>query len=195
MSTIVAVRKNGCVCIAADTLTSFGDVKQSSDYELSHDKIFEYDGNYIGIVGSAAHDAVVRSLLCENGADAYDFSSRMAIFESFRSIHPLLKEHYYLNPKEDDDSPYESSRIDALIVNRHGMFSVFSLREVFEYSRFWAIGAGAEFALGAMFAAYGHSGDAAEIADAGVRAAAEFDSSSALPMTMYSVALDADDPA
>lgn len=195
MSTIVAVRKNGCVCIAADTLTSFGDVKQSSDYELSHDKIFEYDGNYIGIVGSAAHDAVVRSLLWDNGADAYDFSSRMAIFESFRRIHPLLKEHYYLNPKEDDDSPYESSRIDALIVNRHGMFSVFSLREVFEYSRFWAIGAGAEFALGAMFAAYGHFGEAAEIADAGVRAAAEFDSSSALPLTMYSVALDAEDPA
>ncbi len=194
MSTIVAVRKNGCVCIAADTLTSFGDVKQSSDYELSHDKIFEYNGNYIGIVGSAAHDAVVRSLLWDNGAD-YDFSSRMAIFESFRKIHPLLKEHYYLNPKEDDDSPYESSRIDALIINRHGMFSVFSLREVFEYSRFWAIGAGAEFALGAMFAVHGHFNEAEEIARAGVCAAAEFDNSSALPLTIYSAALDKNSPA
>ena len=188
MSTIVVVRKGDCACIAADTLTSFGDVKQSSAYELSHDKIFEHAGSHVGLVGSAAHDAVVRSLLADAGGD-YDFSSRMAIFESFRRIHPLLKERYYLNPKEDDDAPYESSRIDALIANRHGVFSVFSLREVFEYSKFWAIGAGSEFALGAMFGVYDRCDEAEEIARVGVAAAAEFDNASALPMTLYSVGL------
>ena len=193
MSTIVVVRKGARACIAADTLTSFGDVKQSSAYALSHDKIFEHAGNYVGLVGSAAHDAVVRSLLADAGEE-YDFRSRMAIFESFRRIHPLLKEHYYLNPKEDDDTPYESSRIDALIANRHGVFSVFSLREVFEYSRFWAIGAGSDFALGAMFGVYDRCDDACEIARVGVAAATEFDNASALPMTLYPVDL-APDPA
>ena len=157
---------------------------------MSHDKIFEHAGSHVGLVGSAAHDAVVRSLLADAGGD-YDFSSRMAIFESFRRIHPLLKERYYLNPKEDDDAPYESSRIDALIANRHGVFSVFSLREVFEYSKFWAIGAGSEFALGAMFGVYDRCDEAAEIARVGVAAAAEFDNASALPMTLYSVGLAA----
>lgn len=187
MSTIVAVRKGNLACIAADSLTSFGETMQSSVYESSFDKIHHFEDNYLGIVGSAAHHIVMESLLSDQTNHRFD--SRMAIFETFRYLHPVLKEKYYLNPKDEDEDPYESSRIDALLVNPHGVFGVYSLREVFEYSRFWAIGSGADFALGAMYAVYEQLEGAEAIARVGIEAGAEFNSATALPMTVYTVEL------
>ena len=78
-------------------------------------------------------------------------ASRAEIFETFRLLHPLLKERFFLNTKEHDSDPYESSQISILIANPHGVFAVESYREVFEFERFWAIGSGRRYALGAMY--------------------------------------------
>jgi ATP-dependent protease HslVU (ClpYQ) peptidase subunit len=66
----------------------------------------------------------------------------------------VLKEEAFLNPKEEDDDPYESSQMTVMIANPSGIFAVYSMREVFEFDRFWAIGSGRSFALGAMYAQY-----------------------------------------
>ena len=190
MSTIVAVAKQNRICIAADSLTSFGDTRQPAEFVTDYDKILPVGQEcYIGIVGSAAHHLVMHNLF-ERHADKVDFSDRFSIFESMRVIHPILKDDYFLNSKDDDDDSYESSRVDALIVNRSGIFGLYSLREVDQYSRFWAVGSGAEFALGAMKVAYELFDDAEAIARAGIEAGACFDSGSALPMTCYSVESD-----
>lgn len=190
MSTIVAVIKNQVASIAADSLTSFGDTKQAAEFVTDYDKIIPFAGdNYIGIVGSAAHHLVMQNLLQQH-ADKVDFSSRLTIFESMRQLHPILKDEYFLNSKDEDDDSYESSRVDALIMNRNGIFGLYSLREVEQYTRFWAVGSGADFALGAMQVAYDHHHDAAQIARIGIEAGACFDSSSALPLTQYSLELD-----
>jgi ATP-dependent protease HslVU (ClpYQ) peptidase subunit len=63
------------------------------------------------------------------------------------------------------------------------------MREVFEYTRFWAVGSGREFALGAMHAQYPRLRSAEAIARAGIEAGAAFDRNSGLPMTLYTVAL------
>ena len=187
MSTIVAVVKNNTACIAADSLTSFGDTRQPAEFVTDYDKILPVaQQGYIGIVGSAAHHLVMRDLL-ERHADKIDFSSRFGIFESMRELHPILKEEYYLNSKDEEDDTYESSRVDALIANSNGIFGLYSLREVDQYSRFWAVGSGAEFALGAMRVAYDLLDDAEAVARAGIEAGACFDTSSALPMTCYSL--------
>ncbi|MEA3413499.1 MAG: MFS transporter [Pseudomonadota bacterium] len=189
MSTVVAVRKGAKASIAADTLTTFGDTRLASHYEMAHDKIHRFGGSYMGMVGSAAHHIVMENLL--GGAQATPrFGSRLEIFETVLALHPTLKEKYFLNPKDEDDDPYESSRMDALIVNPLGVFAVYSMREVFEYSRFWAIGSGAEFALGAMHALYDRLDDPEAIAGAGVEAGAEFNNATSLPMTRYTVTLD-----
>ena len=189
MSTIVAVVKNNQACIAADSLTSFGDTRQAADFVSDYEKIIAFaDSNYIGIVGSAAHHLVMQNLL-QKHADKVDFSDRFHIFESMRQLHPILKEEYFLNSKDEDDDSYESSRVDALIMNRSGIFGLYSLREVDQYTRFWAVGSGAEFALGAMHVAWDLLEDAAAIACAGIEAGSCFDNSSALPMTSYSVEL------
>ena len=126
MSTIVAVLKNNVACIAADSLTSFGDTRQPADYVTDYDKILPFAGNnYIGIVGSAAHHLVMQNLLHKH-ADKIDFSDRFSIFESMRLVHPILKEEYFLNSKDDDDDSYESSRVDALIINPAGIFGLYS---------------------------------------------------------------------
>ena len=185
MTTLVAVRKHDQIAIAADSLTTFGDVRLDSNHDRSFDKIVSYRGNYIGLCGSAAHQLVFESLLRSN-AD-YDFSSRVGIFETLRRLHPILKDQHFLNPKEEEDDPYESTQITALVANEHGIFGVYSMREVFEYTRFWAVGSGKEVALGAMFALYPRLRTAEAVAKAGIEAGAAFDRNSSLPMTLYTL--------
>lgn len=188
MSTIVAVKKNNQLCIAADSLTTFGETKLSARHDLAHDKIIHHADSYIGIVGSAANQMVLEAALGKIKIDA-DFSSRQAIFDTFNKVHPVLKKSFFLNPKDEEDDAYESSHIDALIINPAGIFGVFSLREVFEYSQFWSIGAGADFALGAMHVLYDRLDTAEAIARAGIEAGAEFNNATGLPMTLYSIDL------
>lgn len=192
MSTVVVVKKAGQVCIAADSLTSFGDLKLNSVYDAAHDKVLRKDDNYLGIVGSAAHQLVLESVFASKKISEevdIDLSSRLSIFETFRAMHPILKERYFLNAKDEDDDPYESTQIDALIANPSGIFGVHSLREVTEYNKFWAIGSGAEYALGAMFAVYDNVTSAEEVAHAGVAAGAEFNNASSMPLSSYVVDL------
>jgi len=185
MTTLVAVRKHDEITIAADSLTTFGDVRLASDYDRSPDKILKHGSTYIGLCGSAAHHLVFESLLAAH--PEYDFSSRLAIFETLRKIHPVLKEQHFLNPKEEEDDPYESTQITALVANENGIFGVYSMREVFEYARFWAAGSGKEVALGAMYAVYEGARSAEAVARTGVEAGAVFDRNSALPMTLYNL--------
>lgn len=187
MSTIVVVRKNGQACIAADTLTSFGETRYGATYKSEADKIMQVGDTYIGLIGSPAHRQVLESVF---GADpaALRAGNRKEIFESFRALHPVLKEKYFLNPQEEKE-PYESIQLDLLLANPHGIFYLSTLRDVYEFSRFWAIGSGGDFALGALHALYDSALDARQIAEAAVRAACEFDNASAMPLTSGVVTL------
>ena len=185
MTTLVAVKKNGMAAIAADSLTTFGDTRLGRQYKGEHDKILEINGSFIGLCGSSAHPLVISSLLPK--LEDARLGSRMEVYETFRRLHPILKEQGYLNPKEDEDDPYESSQITALIVNNTGIYGVYSYREVFDYDRFWGIGSGRNFALGAMFAAYDRCKTAADVAKIGVEAGAEFDTATQGPIVLHTV--------
>ncbi len=187
MTTLVAVKKNGMAAIAADSLTTFGDTRLGRQYKGEHDKILEINGSFIGLCGSSAHPLVISSLLPK--LEDARLGSRMEVYETFRRLHPILKEQGYLNPKEDEDDPYESSQITALIVNNTGIYGVYSYREVFDYDRFWGIGSGRNFALGAMFAAYDRCRTAADVAKLGVEAGAEFDTATQGPIVLHTVKL------
>ncbi|MEY3202479.1 MAG: hypothetical protein RIR70_2029 [Pseudomonadota bacterium] len=190
MTTIAVVRKNGVAAIAAESLTTFGDTRLGASYKAEHDKILHLHDSYIGVCGSSAHHLVLGSALAK--LDDVRLGSRQEVFDTFRRLHPILKEHAYLNPKEDDDDPYESSQITALIVNQSGIYGVYSYREVFAFDRYWAIGSGRSFALGAMFAAYDKSKSAADIARIGVEAGIEFDTASSGPIVIHTIKLAKD---
>ena len=189
MTTLVVVRKGDSVAIAADSLTTFGDTRLAAEHDRTYDKIVRHRDTYIGLCGSAAHQLVFESLLAKHAE--LDFSTKSAIFETFRKLHPILKEQHFLNPKEEEDDPYESTQVTALIANTRGIFGVYSMREVFEYTQFWAAGSGREFALGAMQALYPRLKSPEAVAKAGVEAGAMFDKNSALPMTLYTLTLQA----
>ncbi|SFN71899.1 ATP-dependent protease HslVU (ClpYQ), peptidase subunit [Formivibrio citricus] len=189
MTTVVVVRKGDEVAIAADSQSTFGDTKMSARDDGAWDKIFGACGGYFSISGSAAHDLVLQAALGK--VKKLDFSSRAAIFDSFRRLHPKLKEDFFLKTEEDEDDPYESSQMTVLLANSSGIYGVYSLREVYEYKRFWAIGSGSDFAIGAMQAVYDNPAFSAEdIARIGVEVGCAFDVSSSLPMTCYSMQLE-----
>lgn len=186
MTTCVVVRKNREIAIASDSLVTFGDTRLSDAYELN-DKIFKIGESCITVAGTTAHFPVMRKLMNDLGTDC-KLGTRDEVFDTFSKVHHILKESYFLNTKEDEDDPYESSQITALIANPCGIFGVYSYREVFSFERFWGIGSGRHFALGAMYAVYDRLGSAREIAEIGVQAGAEFDKSSSAPVRIHSFA-------
>jgi ATP-dependent HslUV protease, peptidase subunit HslV len=188
MTTIVVVKKDGMAVMAGDTLTTFGSTRLASEHDAVPEKILKHGDTYFGIAGSAAHQLVLEHLLKKH--PEFKFHGRDDIYESFRKIHPILKEEAYLNTKEEDDDPYESSQLTSLIINSSGIFGVYSMREVFEFDRFWSIGSGRDFALGAMYATFKGRKTAEDIAKLGVLAGAEYDTGTGLPMNLVSVKLN-----
>jgi ATP-dependent HslUV protease, peptidase subunit HslV len=190
MTTIVVVKKGAEIAIASDALVTFGETRLPHGYEMN-EKIFKVRDSYIGLAGSTAHFSVFAQALTHLG-DEVQLNSRQEIFNTFQRLHPVLKERFFLNPKEEDSDPYESSQITALIANASGIYGVYSYREVFSFDRFWGIGSGRSFALGAMYAAYERTASARRVAEIGVKAGAEFDKSSALPARVFSIDLGAE---
>ena len=187
MTTIVVVRKGDTAVIAADTLTTFGTTRLAPAYDRHPQKITQYGDSFIGVAGSAAHQLVLENVLARTSN--LDFRGKGAIYESFRRLHPVLKDEAFLNPKEEEDDPYESTQVMALIANSNGIFGVYSMREVFEYTQFWSIGTGREFALGAMHSLFSRLPTAAAVAEAGIDAGATFDKNSGLPLTLFTIKL------
>jgi ATP-dependent protease HslVU (ClpYQ) peptidase subunit len=187
MTTIVVVKKDGQAVIAGDTLTTFGSTRLASTHDAAPEKLLKHNDTYFGIAGSAAHQLVLETLLKKH--PEFSFNSREQIYESFRKIHPILKEEAFLNPKEEEDDPYESSQLTALVCNATGIYGVYSMREVFEFDNFWAIGSGRDFALGAMFAVWNSKQSAEQIARLGVMAGAEYDTGTGLPMNVEVIKL------
>jgi ATP-dependent HslUV protease subunit HslV len=188
MTTICVARKNGQVAIAADALVTFGDTRLAHGYE-ANDKVFRIGDSWVGMAGTTAHFPVLRKALGGLPPDELKLHSRDEVFDTFLKLHPKLKEHFFLNTKEEDADPYESSQFTVLIANVSGIFGVYSYREVFEFDRFWAIGSGRAFALGAMYATWDKAKTAREVADAGVRAGCEFDKNSAGPIKAHTMKL------
>jgi len=190
MTTIAVARKGGQVAIAADALVTFGDTRLAHGYE-ANDKVFRIGDSWVGMAGTTAHFPVLRKALGSLPADELKLHSRDEVFDTFLKLHPKLKEQFFLNTKEEDADPYESSQFTVLIANACGIFGVYSYREVFEFDRFWAIGSGRAFALGAMYATFDKAKTAREVVECGVRAGCEFDKNSAGPIKAHTLKLRA----
>ena len=192
MTTVVVVKKAGQVAIAADTLVTFGDTRLSHRYE-PNSKLFEVDTptgpSYVGVAGTVAHFPVLRKAMTALPKDQLKLGSKDDVFDTFTRLHPLLKETFFLQTKEDDNDPYESSQFSVLIANASGIYGLYSYREVFEFNEFWGIGSGRGFALGAMHATWDRAKTARELATIGVQAGCEFDKNSAGPIEVFTLKL------
>ena len=190
MTTVVVVKKAGQVAIAADTMVTFGDTRLGHRYE-PNSKLFKVDAvggaSYVGIAGTVAHFPVLRKAMMALPKEQLKLGSKDEVFDTFTKLHPLLKESFFLQTKEEDNDPYESSQFSVLIANASGIYGLYSYREVFEFNQFWGIGSGRSFALGAMYASWDKAKTAREVASMGIHAGCEFDKNSGGPVELFTV--------
>ncbi len=194
MSTVTIVRKNNQIAICADSLTKYGSEKNSAKYIVNHQKIIKINDSFLAITGPQSGHIALKDYFnkeLQNKDHAVDFSSIEAIFQTWLKLHQSLKEDYHLNPdKNEEEAQFESCAMDILIANQHGAFGVSAFRDIQEFTKFYAYGNGNEYALGAMFTKFDDPNlTAADIAQIGVTAAAEFNDTTGLPLECHVVTL------
>lgn len=189
MTTIVVVRKGKEAAIAADTLTTYGNQLESARYIKNNKKIVRYRDNYFALTGWSASQTVLEDFLLKS-VEEIPFRNEKEIFNSYMLIHKDLKDKYFLKADKRDSDAFETSRANMLLANPSGIYALSEYRYVKELAKFYAYGSGSDYALGAMYVAYDDKSKSAEdIARIGIKAGAEFDDSTGLPMTCYKVKL------
>ncbi len=191
MTTIVVVRKDRGVAIAADTMTKWGSGKETAEYIANHGKLLQVGDSWLGLTGNATFKTILADYFARPKVKPR-FDTPLAIFRTWQALHAVLKNDYHLLPGGHDDEALESTRFDALIANRHGIFGVVAHRTVQEFTRYYAFGSGSNYAMGALHALHGsRSLDAETLARRAVAAAAEFDDATGLPIDSHGITLQA----
>ena len=189
MTTLVVVRKGQHVCIAADTLATFADMKEPAAHVVNHDKIIQVGDAYLGGPGQGGIEQVLRSYFGRRRVKS-DFTSPLGIFETLRDMHPVLKEDYFLVAEDEpDEAQFEGGMPPLVFASPHGIFRSCAERSVVELTQFDAVGSGRDYALGAMAAVYDDLETAEAIAARGIEIAARFDLGTGMPLTKYTVEL------
>lgn len=189
MTTIAVVRKGGVAAIAADTLTKWGPAKESATYVVNHTKILRVGESLVGITGNATFKHIVQDYF--SGFDVPPRLDSVAeIFRVWNRLHGDFKDRYFLQGEEDKEDAIESTRLDVLIANAHGIFGVSGQRTVQEFSRFYAYGSGSDYALGALYSTYGRDDlDAEAVARHAIETAIEFDDGTGAPIESFTIPL------
>ena len=186
MTTTAVVKKNGVIAIAADTLTKWGSGKESAEYIVNHSKLIRVGESLIAVSGNATFKHILDDYFASEERQATPLRTVQEIFTAWQQMHKVLKEEYFVRPEESQDDALESSRMDVLIANPHGIFGVSGMRTVQEFAKFYSYGSGTDYALGALYASYDRPElDAEALAKLAINAAAEFDDSTEAPIECH----------
>ncbi len=188
MTTIVVTRKGQTACIGADSLAKYGSTLEHAGLIRNHEKLVNVGDAWLGPTGPASAQLLLHSYFSD-GEHLQDFHSAQGIFETLVELQGVLKDDYFLNPKEDERDPFDSMQMELLIASPAGIFGAYPLRSVQEFSCYYAFGSGAEYALGAMYTGFEAAPDARSAALLGLQAAAELDDSTAAPFSLREVEL------
>lgn len=188
MTTVVVTKKSGFVCIAADTLATYGDMRESADLIENSDKLVQIGDAWVAPTGPASAQLVLKHYIAgyEELPVLEDIDS---IFEFLNTFQRALRDDYFVQGKEDSTDDFESMRMELIIASPGGVFGAYPQRSVQEYSKFYAFGSGAEYAMGAMNAAWETAVSAEELARIGIETSAKFDVGTGLPLTLRTIPL------
>ena len=174
MSIAVAVKKGREIVIAADTQDSFGANKVSFD-NYSSRKIVKVGASCIATTGWGLYEDILEHYLASG--DEVILDTKAQIFAFFMQFWKELHERYNFvkdQSDEEDASPFGDLDSTFLIANPNGIFYVSSNMSVTKFEKYFAIGSGANFSLGTMFAMYDLNFTAEEIARKSVESAMVF---------------------
>jgi ATP-dependent protease HslVU (ClpYQ) peptidase subunit len=175
MSIAVAVQKDQRIVIAADTQDNFGANKVSFD-NYNSKKIISFGNSHIASTGWGLYEDIFTDYLSLHHKEI-SFDTKAQIFTFFMKFWKDLHEKYnFVNDQtdSDDDSPFGGLDSTFLITNPNGIFYVSSNMSVTGFQKYFAIGSGADFALGTIYALYEMDFSAEEIARRAVEAAITF---------------------
>lgn len=188
MTTVVVTKKGGYACIAADTLATYGDMRESAEMIANSDKLVRIGDAWVAPTGPASAQLVLRHFIASY-EELPVLEDIDGIFDFLTHFQRALRDDYFVQGKEDSHDDFESMRMELLIASPGGLFGAYPQRSVQEFTKFYAFGSGAEYAVGAMSAAYDSASSAEELARIGVETAAKFDIGSGLPCTLRTIRL------
>ncbi|MEM7229972.1 MAG: hypothetical protein AAF432_14280 [Planctomycetota bacterium] len=175
MSVVVAVRKNGKTVLAADSLTTFGDSEMTPGINARSAKISRIGNAVVGSTGWGVYDDILAHYLRDR--DAPDLSTAQSIFAFFLEFWKALHDAYpFVNDQAGGkDTPFGDLDSTFLVGSALGIFKVSSDLGVTPFERYYAVGSGSEYALGALYESYDGLGESDLIARGAVSAACAFD--------------------
>lgn len=175
MSIAVAVKKGRKTVIAADTQSNFGDRRVSIDNHRAP-KIRRVGSAYIATTGWGIYDDILRDYLPRTRRPA--LRTEKEVFTFFMRLWKQLHERYSLvndQPHEDDQSPFGDLDAAFLVVSKGSILQVSGNMSVSRFEKYYAVGSGADFAMGALHVLYDRIDDAAALAREACAAAMAFD--------------------
>lgn len=174
MSIVVAVKKDGLISVASDTQASFGETTVPIKNHKAH-KIRRFNTSIIGKCGWALYENILDDYLDKKNPPLTD---QKQIFKFFREFWKDLHLRYaFVNDQCDDDERSPFGDLDASFIIAHdgGIFNISANMNITEFKEYYAIGSGADFALGALYSLYDSDLNAAELAKKAVQTAMAFD--------------------
>jgi ATP-dependent HslUV protease subunit HslV len=147
MTTIAARNDHGAITMVADSQLSGGDFAYGDPVR----KIIHGDGVLIGLSGPIAVLQQIERCMQVEAARYPLTGSRFTLIDTMRLLHMRLKETALIRP-EHEAAQTEDSHFNALIANRTGLYTILEDRSVLGPQKFWAIGSGWRFAVGALAA-------------------------------------------
>jgi ATP-dependent HslUV protease subunit HslV len=175
MTVAVAVRKGGQIVLAADTQNNFGHNRAPISNHRTQ-KILTVGDNHLATSGWGLYANILDDFLARKRPPKLD--SERDVFRFFQAFWKALHEQYSLvNDQcqaEEERSPFGDLYASFLLVNGGGIFYVSSDTSVTAFEQYYAVGSGAEFALGALHALYDTDLDAETIARRACAAAMAF---------------------
>ncbi len=170
MSIAVVVKKDNKIVIGADTLQCF-DSNMTGEDNLDESKLRRIGNAMVAGAGWGLYDNILDDYL--KGKKPVKLSTKQNIFLFFKRLWPVLHEKYSFvkNQCDDADSPFGELDSSFLIATKKRIFFVSSNMCVTEFQKFYAIGAGRDYAIGAMHVLYDQKKSAEEIARLAIEAA------------------------
>ena len=173
MSIVAAVIKDNQIAIAADTQSLFGDVKVPMD-NFKTNKVRKVGNSYLAITGWGVYDNILNDYI--NPKRPPNLANPKLIYAFFQKLWRALQENYaFVNQQsEEKNSPFVDLAASFLVVNKNGIFSVAPDMSVSRFEKYYAVGSGWHFALGAVHALYPQKLSAAELAKKAVETTIAF---------------------
>jgi ATP-dependent protease HslVU (ClpYQ) peptidase subunit len=179
VSIVVAVKKNGQVAVAADTMHSTGSRREHPDNIVQRSKLRRVGRALIGGVGWSVYDNILDHYLASRRRPPV-LKDERTIFDFFLKFWKVLGDKYQLVNEQtdrDDRSPFCDLDSEFMVVNPRGIYHVSSDLSVMQFEKYVAIGSGDKYAYGTLHALYGSRQPALAVARAAAEAAVHFDQS------------------